>query len=138
MSVPTPDPPSPPPVLDCPWEDLVVSILSVNQYSLERTYSSLLGLREQEITDPLSLEQWHPQEIEIRLRAAGCDRGQFMTKLFAERLANLGKLIRTIGIAECQRIIAGQDVESIENLLEPVNGIGPVVLRNFYFLRKLR
>ena len=54
MSLPTPDPPSPPRVLDSPWEDLVVSILSVNHYSLERTYSSLLALREQKITDPLS------------------------------------------------------------------------------------
>jgi hypothetical protein len=29
------------PAIDNPWEDLVVSILSVNQFSLERTYRCL-------------------------------------------------------------------------------------------------
>jgi hypothetical protein len=125
-----PDSPS-----DCPWEDLVVSILSVNQYSLERTYTSLPGLREQKITDPVSLAAWEFEEIEGRLRSAGCDRGPFMTKLFALRLSALGALIRTKGVAECEQVIGGNDPKDIEHLLRPVNGIGPVVLRRFFLLR---
>lgn len=126
-----------PDALDRPWDDLVISILSVNQYSLERTYGSLLALREQQVTDPLSLAQWSSQEIERRLRAAGCDRGEFMTRLFAERLSALGVLVRTKGIDECDKIIAGRDARAIEALLLPVKGIGPVVLRHFYSLRKI-
>ena len=74
----------------------------------------------------------------MRLRAAGYDRGHFMTKLFAERLAALGKLVKSKGIDECQRIVSGRNIETIEKLLDPVKGIGPVVLRNFYFLRNIR
>jgi hypothetical protein len=123
---------------DSPWEDLVVSILSVNQYSLEYTYLALTGLREQRLTDPVSLSGFEPGEIEARLRASGCDRGSFMTSLFAERLAALGQLIRSNAINECEKVIGSNDVRAIEALLLPVRGIGPAVLRNFYLLRNIR
>lgn len=122
---------------DSPWDDLVVSILSVNQYSLERIYCLLKGLREQTVTEPLSLARWEPQEIETRLRAAGCDRGLFMTKLFAERLLALGALIRAKGITECETIMRSGEEKAIEALLLPIKGICPVVLRNFYTLRDI-
>lgn len=123
---------------DGPWDDLVISILAVNQYSLERTYVLLQGLREQKVTDPNSLASWGPEEFEMRLRAAGCERGSFMTNLFAQRLAALGALVRRIGIVECEKVIGSRDARAIENLLLPVKGIGPVVIRNFYSLRQIR
>jgi len=123
--------------LDYPWDDLVVSILSVNQYSLERTYGLLQGLRDQKVTDPSSLACWDPREIENRLRSSGCDRGSFMTKLFAERLGALGRLIRARGVDECEKVLRSRDVRAIEMLLLPVKGIGPVVLRHFYTLREI-
>jgi hypothetical protein len=129
-----PDSPSQLNLPDSPWDDLVVSILAVNQYSLERTYALLQGLRREKLTDPPSLGHWEPHEIEARLRAAGCDRGRFMTTLFAERLSALGALIRAKGITECERILRSTDAKAIEALLLPVKGIGPVVLRNFYTL----
>jgi hypothetical protein len=122
---------------DSPWDDLVVSILSVNQYSLERTYESMPQLREQGITNPSNLTRWGLSEIEERLRSAGCDRGEFMTRLFGERLAALGLLVRARGIDECERILAGRNAKAIEGLLMPVKGIGPVVLRNFFMLRNI-
>src|SRR5258708_37172783 len=85
---------------DSLWDDLVVSILSVNQYSLERTYGVLPGLRREGITRPSNLIGWEPQEIEARLQAAGCDRGPFMTSLFAQRLSALGALLRAQGVDE--------------------------------------
>jgi endonuclease III-like uncharacterized protein len=123
---------------DSPWEDLVISILAVNQYSLERTYVLLGPLRENKITDPARLARWQEQEIEEKLRASGCDRGAFMTKLFAERLSALGALIRNKGIAECEKAISSKDARVIEAFLMPVKGIGPKVLRNFYSLREIK
>ena len=117
------------------WDDLVVSILAVNQYSLERTYAIRQGLREQKLIDPLVLASEKADEIENRLRAAGCDRGLFMTRLFAGRLEALGELVRIKGVAECEKIVGSRDTRAIENLLLPVKGIGPVVLRNFFLLR---
>jgi hypothetical protein len=120
------------------WEDLVVAILSVNQYSLERTYGALPGLREQKVIDPFNLVQWETEEIEAKLRASGCDRGSFMTALFAKRLSALGALVKARGVNECEKILESQDTNAIEALLLPVKGIGPVVLRNFYSLREIK
>ena len=122
---------------DSPWDDLVVSILAVNQYTLERTYPLLQGLRREKLTDPLTLGNSEPEQIQNKLRAAGCDRGLFMTKLFAERLSALGAFVKTRSISECEGILRGSDSEAIGKLLLPVKGIGPVVLRNFALLRNI-
>jgi hypothetical protein len=123
--------------VDNPWEDLVVSILSVNQYSLERTYLSIEGLRREGLFDPQHLMSWSQSEILERLKAAGCDRGPFMTSLFALRLSNLGVLIESKGIDACGKVISGRDTRAIEELLLPVNGIGPKVIANFYILHEV-
>jgi hypothetical protein len=125
------------PAKDDAWEDLVVSILSVNQYSLKRTYQALEGLREQGLSDPHRLMHWGQAEIVDRLKAAGCDRGPFMTNLFALRLCNLGTLIEHRGVEECMKIISSRDCGGIQDLLLPVNGIGPKVIANFCLLREL-
>jgi hypothetical protein len=122
---------------DNAWEDLVVSILSVNQYSLERTYQALEGLRKEGLFDPNNLPHWGQVEIVDRLKAAGCDRGPFMTNLFAFRLRNLGTLIEHRGLEECVKIISSRDSGEIKELLLPVNGIGPKVIANFCLLREL-
>ena len=122
---------------DNPWEDLVISILSVNQYSLERTYKSIEALRNAGLFDPQRLIRWDQKEIADRLKSAGCDRGSFMTNLFALRLANLSALIERKGIEDCAKVISTCDTRAIEELLLPVNGIGPKVIANFYFLRDI-
>jgi hypothetical protein len=121
--------------LDSPWEDLVISVLAVNQYSLEKTYACKEGLQTQELTTPATLLELAPAEIERRLKAGGCDRGAFMTNLFAKRLGALGAHVRSVGIEKSTIILAGISRQKIEQFLEPVNGIGPVVLRNYFLLR---
>jgi hypothetical protein len=123
------------PAIDDPWEDLVVSILSVNQFSLERTYRCLDGLRDQGLLDPSELMRWGQVDIVNRLKSAGYDRGVFMTNLFGLRLCNLGTLIQRIGVDDCTKIISSRDAKSIEELLLPVNGVGPKVIANFFLLR---
>jgi hypothetical protein len=112
---------------DDAWGDLVISILSVNQYSLERTYRSLVGLSDQGLVSPENLMRWEPSEIVNRLKSAGFDRGQFMTNLFALRLAALGTLIEAKGLEACTKVISAGDARVVEELLPPVNGIGPKV-----------
>jgi hypothetical protein len=117
------------------WEDLVVSILAVNQYSLEKTYAIVGGLREAGLASPQNLGAWEIDRIVSRLKSAGCDRGAFMTPLFAARLSSLGKVVGARGMSACADILAGKDFEEIRRLLLPVNGIGPKVMRNFCLLR---
>lgn len=120
---------------DSPWEDLVVSILSVNQYSLEKTYAVLSLLQQSGLLSPENLSRWELEEIISQLKLAGCDRGPFMTKLFGLRLAALGMAVQSHGLAACARILLSRDPAAISNLLLPINGIGPKVLRNFLMLR---
>lgn len=119
------------------WEDLVVSILSVNQYSLSNTYKSLESLEAVGLFDPNNLASWSVDEIEAKLKQGGCDRGTFMTGLFAARIHGLGNLLSEKGIKECKAVLAGDKKKDIENLLLPVKGIGPRVLQNYISLRNL-
>ena len=120
------------------WEDLVVSILSVNNYSLEKTYCCINGLREQGLFSPENLIRWNPGEIGSRLKSAGYDRGRFMTGLFAQRLTALGMLIASTGPEVCTKIISSTDPTAIKALLLPVHGIGPRVIDNFCILREIQ
>jgi hypothetical protein len=122
---------------DDPWEDLVISMLAVNQYSLQHTYRSIDGLRRAGLFDPQNLMDWDQDQIVQHLKSAGCDRGMYMTSLFAVRLGNLGALIESRGLEGCSKIISGRDTPAIEELLLAVNGIGPKVIANFYLLRDI-
>jgi hypothetical protein len=122
-------------ITNTPWDDLIVSILAVNQYSLERTYQSLEGIQRQGISDPKVFTKCSVEQLEERLKLGGCDRGPFMTHLFAKRLASLSEYVRSVGIEQSGDFLAGKSRSRIEQFLEPVNGIGPVVLRNFFLLR---
>jgi hypothetical protein len=125
----------PPETQDNPWEDLVISILSVNQYSLEKTYENAPLLRESGLFSPENLSKWDVEEIVVRLKNSGCDRGSFMTNLFAIRLAYLGAAVDSKGTQESRRILLSKEPEAIRSFLLPIKGIGPKVLRNFFLLR---
>lgn len=117
------------------WEDLVISILSVNQYTLSKTYLSIESMREIGLFNPDNLIQWDINEMNQRLRQGGCERGSFMTNLFAERLAALGGLIANQGISKCEQVLLSREKKLITDFLMPVKGIGPKVIENFFFLQ---
>lgn len=120
------------------WEDLVIAILSVNQYSLEKTYSAIDGIRREGLSIPPNLGRWTAADIELQLRRAGLDRGQFMTRLFAERLSSVGKFLASTGIENCRGVLSTGTPGEIKKLLLPVKGIGPKVLANFFLLRGIK
>lgn len=122
---------------DNPWEDLVLSILSVSKYPLEKTYRIVDRLRKEGLFDPRHLTRWDHSEITDRLKSAGYDRGTFMTGQLALRLSNLGTLIEAKGVETCNTLISSRDTGVIEELLLPVKGIGPNVLATFYLLREI-
>ena len=117
------------------WEDLVVAVLAVNRYSLEKTYSRVEEMRREGLFEPENLMRWTPNEIVLRLKSARYDRGQFMTYLFAVRLSSLGQYLESVGIDYCQEVLMNRGAHEIKNFLLPVRGIGPRVLANFFLLR---
>jgi hypothetical protein len=123
--------------LDELWSDLVVAMLSVNNYPLEKAYVHVQGLKSAGLCSPENLSRLGEDDVVKRLEEAGCNRGAFMTRLFARRLWSLGAAVSTIGIARFTRIIAGNQRTEISNLLLPIYGIGPKVLENFFLLRRI-
>jgi hypothetical protein len=118
-----------------PFELLVVALLSVNNYSVERTLSLRNALRGEELFSPTSLASLRSSQIAERLGKAGYDRGPFLTSLIAHRLACLGEHIVAIG-PKANAILASGSREQVETLLLVVDGIGPAVLHTFLALRK--
>jgi hypothetical protein len=117
------------------WEDLVLAILSVNKYPLEKTYLAIDTLRREGLFQPQNLVRWSPEEIGNHLKRGGYDRGEFMTGQFASRLRSLGLFIKSAGVTECEQILRKGDTNAVKALLKPVKGIGPQVLINFSLLR---
>lgn len=118
------------------WEDLAIAMLSVNRYSLEKTYSTAQSLKREGIFDPSKLAGRTLEETEEALRRGGYDRGEFLTRLFAERLLSLAMFVVREGIDESERILKTGDEKRIWKFLAPINGVGPQVVENFMVLRQ--
>src|SRR5437763_1556705 len=67
---------------DAIWTDLVVAMLSVNSYSVEKSYAIANQLAAEGLTDPMKLATFEPDEIARRLDRAGYKRGTLNTYRF--------------------------------------------------------
>ena len=120
-----------------PWEDLVVSMLSVNNCSMELTYQYVDGLRNQGLFDPRKLAVLDQNVIATKLKAGGYDPGEFMNNLLASRLVNLGQFVKSKGFETCSHGLLATERYSIEQLLSSVRGVGPAA-RDQQFLHPSR
>ena len=118
-----------------PWADLVMAMLSVNNYSLEKTFCLFEGLREKRFFDPEFLASCDPAELARRLVSAGYSRGNTMTAIFTDRLVSLGRLTNDVPVDVSTRILSNGTPDEVATLLEGVQGVGPKVLDNFFILR---
>ncbi len=72
-----------------PWADLVIAILSVNSYPLEKTFALFPSLEDNVLFNPTVLRDLSSADVARRLGAAGYNRGDTMTAIFTERLTSL-------------------------------------------------
>lgn len=116
-----------------PWADLVIAMLSVNNYSLIKVFNLFESLKANDLFDPCGFACWNREEIARRLVAAGYDRGHAMTAIFTDRLSSLGQLADEL--ASNERILTDGTRTEVAELLKRVRGVGPKVLDNFFLLR---
>lgn len=116
-----------------PWPDLVMAMLSVNNYPLTKVSALFDALEANGLFDPRNLACWNREKIARTLAGAGYDRGAVMTALFTDRLSSLGKLAEELAANE--HILTQGTKMEIGELLRCVKGIGPKVLKNFFLLR---
>lgn len=118
------------------FEDLIVSVLAVNNYSLHKAYGLLYKLREVGILDlsVLSGEALNAREIRGKLVAAGYNRGEYVEVLISERIEKILSSIRGMGSDDFLLSLVG-DSSLIAQKLSGLYGVGPRVISNFINLR---
>src|SRR4051794_22795609 len=112
------------------WEDLLVSMMAVNNYSLEKAFAHLGGLRAEGLVEPKNLISWTSEEIAARLGVAGFNRGSFMNAQMAQRITSLARFLESKGIVGCEAVLTSGNPSAIQSLLLPVHGIGQRVIEN--------
>lgn len=115
--------------------DLVVAILSVNAWPLEKTFKIYESLRAQGLFDVQRIAKMAPAEVFDRLKNAGYARGDFMVGLLADRLLNMACALDGDAKAKLEQLVANRDVRSLEAFLLQLKGVGPAVVQSFKLLR---
>lgn len=118
------------------FQDLVISVLSVNNYPLDKAYQLCSGLREAGLSDLSVFTGEPPSDCEIRgkLHAAGYRRGEYIESLISKRLGQIIKSIKDEGHVSFLSSLAN-DSEVIIQRLNSLYGVGPRVVSNFIHLR---
>lgn len=112
-------------------------MLAVGGHGLDRAYSLAEGLADNGLGDPSGLAEMSEETIARRLGQSGYDRGAFMTGLMARRLSSVGRVAQEVGVGQFVSTLCGADAEAIKATLSRIEGVGPVVIRNFYALRSI-
>ena len=115
--------------------DLVVSVLSVNLWTIEKTFKIYDGLREEGLFDFDAVAALPETEVFARLERAGYTRGDFMVGMLAGRLRSVALALSGQGQEKLRQLVTAKDRKGVEALLQPIKGIGPSVIANYLALR---
>jgi len=115
--------------------DLVVALLSVNAWRVEKTFKIYEGLRALELLDLDAVARLDEAEVCSRLERAGYARGDFMIALLARRLLGLATALSGDGKIQLRRLVEERDMSGLERLLFRVKGIGHGVFGTYTTLR---
>ena len=115
--------------------DLVVAMLAVNRWTLERSASIAEGLSDAGLSDPVAIRSMSVDEVATRLATAGYKRGRYMEQLLAVRIVSAAEILDEQGVRRLTELDRRGDKNAIRDLLLTVKGVGPEVLNNFFILR---
>jgi len=118
------------------FQDLLVSVLAVNNYSLEKAYRLCGRLQELGLLD-VSVLVGNPLgagEIRGKLIEAGYARGEYIETLISQRIERIFGAIKQRGSIEyLLSLDCGSDL--VAQKLSGLYGVGPRVISNFIQLR---
>jgi hypothetical protein len=116
-------------------EALVVAVLAVNQYPIEKVRAQLPRLRAARLTDPSWVAAEGEGVVTATLNASGHERGM-LTGMMAERLQCLMRAIHAGVLDGLTALVDSGDEASAVRLLCTVKGIGPRVAETAIMLLK--
>lgn len=114
-------------------ECLLVALLAVNSFALEKAQSLLPRLRAAGLSDPVRVNAMNMPEVIEALTVAGYDRKN-LTWMFAERVKALMMAIERGELTRLEEAIAATDKELAATVLRRVRGVGPTVIQNAWSL----
>jgi endonuclease III-like uncharacterized protein len=112
------------------WEKIVCLVLSVNNWGLAKTLDSYEKLKENKLFDLDFIAQSDFQEIGLKLKDAGYDRGS-LTFMMSDRLVSAAKTIKDKKI-NVQGTSLELDNEANRKFLLSLSGIGEKTVSDFY------
>jgi 3-methyladenine DNA glycosylase/8-oxoguanine DNA glycosylase len=119
------------------WEELVVAVLAVYQFPVERVLSLRERLHSAGLLDIRAIADAGEAKVTRELNAAGYKRG-LLTGLYAERLVKLATSVLANDESAIARILSEAEDSEVERVLRSLPGIGPKVVGNFLALRERR
>ncbi len=114
-------------------EAIVVSVLAVNRYPLEKSYSLLPNLRKLGLTDPTKVANANSPDVMMRLDRAGYHRG-LLTEMMAGRLIGLMNAVSEGQLDSLSNMVTKGEKDQAKQLLCRMKGIGPQVAADVWML----
>jgi hypothetical protein len=114
-------------------ECLLMALLSVNSYPLEKAWGLLPRMRELGLTEPARVVAMDMEATITALTSAGYDRKN-LTWLFAERVKALMAAIHGGELAGLEDAILAKNKERASAVLRQIRGVGPRVADNAWAL----
>jgi len=117
-------------------EHLIVAMLAVGGFPLERAWALLPKLRQSGLTTPATALALDERELIRRLALSGYDRGPVVTTSLARRIMAAHVATEKGVLATTVRLMREGNVEQAEKTLREVKGVGPTVFRTFVALER--
>lgn len=114
-------------------ECLLMALLAVNNYPLEKAWGLLPRMRATGLTDPDRVTAMDMAGAIEALTSSGYDRKN-LTWMFAERVKALMAAIHGDELTGLDEAIAAKDKARATELLDRVRGVGPTVIQNAWAL----
>ena len=118
-------------------EDILLAMLSVNNYPVTDAWALLPALRTAGLFDAARVASMDQSEIVARLKMAGYDRGK-ITEILAPRLQALMRAAEDGVLDGVSMIVEAEDRKGLRGLLLPIPGVGPRVLETAWMLLSAR
>lgn len=107
-------------------EAILVAMLAVNSYGLEKAYALLPQLREAGLTDPENVANSDVGDVMVRMYESGYQRG-LLGEMFAERVKHLMTLASQGELDSLEDFLESNQREQVVELLCQIKGVGPKV-----------
>lgn len=115
--------------------NLVVAMLTVNNWALEKAWALLPELTSLGLCDAQCLSTLSHEEIFARLKRAGYAKSDYVVGLLADRLREMAKVMATIPPAKLTELMEPGHEKDRDRFLLSLKGVGPAVLETFVALQ---